>query len=219
MSLRLGMRVCAALFSFSLLGVASAASAHVTVSSPDAQAGGFGKLVFRVPTESATAVTTKVTVTLPAKTPFAFVSSQAKPGWKTEFIETKHEKPVKIGDFDVSKTVSAVSWTATGGGIKTGEFDEFALSVGPVPKVKNLVFTAQQQYSDGTTVNWDQIQSGKAEVDHPAPTLRLTPAVAAPAAPTTKKTTDLTSRGLAIAALLIAAGGYLLGLRNNRRHG
>jgi uncharacterized protein YcnI len=209
------MRVCAALFSLALLSITSAASAHVTVSSPDAQAGGFGKLVFRVPTESATAATTKVTVTLPANTPFAFVSSQAKPGWKTEYVETKHAKPVKIGDFEVSKTVSAVSWTATGVGIKPGEFDEFALSVGPIPKSKDLTFTAQQHYSDDTTVNWDQIPSGRADVDHPAPTLRLATSVGPPQV---AKATDLTSRGLAIAALGIAAAGYLLGLRNNRRH-
>jgi uncharacterized protein YcnI len=30
--------------------IAAAASAHVSVSSPDASLGGFGKLVFRVPT-------------------------------------------------------------------------------------------------------------------------------------------------------------------------
>ena len=58
--------------------------AHVTVSSTDAAPGEFGKAVFRVPTESETASTTKLVVTLPADAPFAFVSAQSKPGWKPQ---------------------------------------------------------------------------------------------------------------------------------------
>jgi len=54
-----------------LLALAPAASAHVTVSTPDAAPGGYGKLVFRVPTESESASTVKLSVTLPAATPFA----------------------------------------------------------------------------------------------------------------------------------------------------
>lgn len=211
---RFGMRLCAALFSLALIGVASAASAHVTVSSPDASAGGFGKLVFRVPTESDTASTTSVTVHLPQKTPFAFVSTQAKPGWTVKLIEVDHTTPIKVGDFTLSKTVSAVTWTSTGQGIAPGQFDEFSLSVGPVPKVMSLRFAADQTYSDKSVVHWDQVQSGKTEPEHPAPTLEL--AKTAPA--TATKTSDHTSRGLAIAALAIAAAGYLLGVRNNRHH-
>ncbi len=45
-----------------LAGAATSASAHVTVSSPDAKPGGYAKLVFRVPTESDTARTTKLVV-------------------------------------------------------------------------------------------------------------------------------------------------------------
>lgn len=208
------MRLCAAMFSLALIGVASAASAHVTVSSPDASAGGFGKLVFRVPTESETASTTSITVSLPQKTPFAFVSTQAKPGWTVKLTEVDHKTPVKVGDFNLSKTVSAVTWTSTGQGIAPGQFDEFSISVGPVPKVTSLRFTAEQTYSDKTVVQWDQIQTGKTEPEHPAPTLELKKATPAPAV----KTSDHTSRGLAIAALAIAAVSYLLGLRNNRRH-
>ena len=60
-----------------LMVLAPAASAHVTVSSPDASPGGFGKLVFRVPTESETASTVKLSVTLPTDTPFALVSAKS----------------------------------------------------------------------------------------------------------------------------------------------
>lgn len=207
------MRLCAALFSLALIGVASAASAHVTVTSTDAGAGGFGKLIFRVPTESDTASTNKVTVGLPPKTPFAFVSSQAKPGWTAKINETRHDKPVKIGDFTVSKTATSITWTSTGEGIAPGQFDEFALSVGPIPKIKSLVFSVQQGYSDGTTVDWDQIQTGKAEPELPAPTLELRSP-----APKAEKSSDGSTQGIAIAALALATVGLAAGLRNNRRN-
>ncbi|MDQ3158126.1 MAG: YcnI family protein [Actinomycetota bacterium] len=207
------MRVCAALFSLTLIGVAAAASAHVTVSSTDAKAGGFGKLVFRVPTESETASTTKVTVELPAKTPFAFVSSQVKPGWTVKLEEKPLFKPIKVEGFTVSKAVTSVTWTATGDGVAPGQFDEFALSIGPIPNVKSLAFAVQQGYSDESTANWDQIQSGKTEPEHPAPTLDLsTPA------PTAEKSSDSSNQSIAIVALVLAAVGLALGLRNNRRN-
>lgn len=207
------MRVCAALFSLTLIGVAAAASAHVTVSSTDAKAGGFGKLVFRVPTESETASTTKVTVELPAKTPFAFVSTQAKPGWTVELKEKTLDKLTKVEGFTVSKAVTSVTWTATGDGVAPGQFDEFALSVGPIPKVKSLGFAVQQGYSDKSTANWDQIQSGKTEPEHPAPTLDLsTPA------PKAENSSGGSNQALGIIALALAAVGVALGLRNNRRN-
>lgn len=207
------MRLCAASFSFALIGVATVASAHVSVSSDDAKPGGFGKLVFRVPTESDTASTNKVTVKLPAKTPFAFVSGQAKPGWTAKLNETKHDKPVKIGDFTVSKTITSVTWTSTGEGIAPGQFDEFALSVGPIPKTKSLDFSVQQGYSDGSAVDWDQLQTGKTEPERPAPTLELSSP-----APTVEKSSDGSTQGIAIAALALAAVGLASGLRNNRRN-
>lgn len=210
---RIGMRLCAALFSLALIGVASAASAHVTVTSTDAEAGGFGKLVFRVPTESETASTKSITVTLPDKTPFAFVSTKVKPGWTVTIGETTHKNPIRVGGFELTKTVHTITWTTTGAGIKPGQFDEFELSAGPIPKVKSLSFAVKQGYSDNTTVNWDQVQSGKSEPEHPAPTLELSPVE-----PKAENSTDFTSRGLALAAIAIAAAGYLLGLRNNRRN-
>src|SRR5690349_7173541 len=83
------------------------AYAHVDVSSPDATPGAeAGKLVFRVPNESDTANTTEVTVTLPASTPFAFVSAGMMPGWTLKTTTTKLTPPVAVGEFTLSEAVS-----------------------------------------------------------------------------------------------------------------
>ena len=225
MSPRIGMRICAALFSLALVGAAGAASAHVTVSSPDAASGGWGKLIFRVPTESETASTTSITVTLPQKSPLASVSSQPKPGWSVKLTKVKHDKPVKVGDFELTETISAVTWTATGDGIKPGEFDEFALSVGPLPDAKDVTFTVAQTYSDKTVANWDQIAEGDKEPEHPAPSLELAAATddghGSATADSPKSASaaganngDGATWGIAIAALALAAVALALGLQN-----
>ena len=210
--------LCAALFSSALVLVASVASAHVTVSSPDAAPGGFGKIVFRVPTESPDAATTKVRITLPKDTPFAFLNTQVKPGWTVDVKEEKLAKPTKVGDSTLTKAVRTVTWTATGDGIGPGEFDEFALSGGPFPDdAATLRFAAEQTYSDGEIVAWDQVGSDGGEPEHPAPTLTLTDPAAEPTSETTDSGTDGTARTLAIAALALAAVGLVMSLRQNRQ--
>jgi len=158
-----------------LLGV-TPTSAHVTVSSTDAAPGGFGKLVFRVPTESDTASTIGVTITLPADTPFAFVSVKPKPGWAVKTKTTKLDQPVTVGDFNLTEAVTKVTWTAKQGtDIAPGEFDEFEISAGPFPEnAESMSFPAVQRYDDGEVVKWSQpVVQGEEEPEAPAPTLEL----------------------------------------------
>jgi Domain of unkown function (DUF1775) len=46
-----------------------------------------------------------------------------------------------------------VRWTATGGGIRPGQFQDFNLSLGQLSESSELVFHALQTYSSGETVN------------------------------------------------------------------
>ncbi|KQX75700.1 YcnI family protein [Aeromicrobium sp. Root472D3] len=228
-------RLAAALSAIALVAVAAPASAHVGVSSPDAAKEGFGKAVFRVPNESDSAATTKIVVTLPAETPFAFVSAEAKPGWTATVTKAPLDKPTTVGDYDLTEAVSTVTWTAKGdGGIPVGQFDEFAISGGPFPDADSISFSAQQTYADGEVVDWDQPQAeGEAEPEHPAPTLTLgeptgdhhgaasTTADTEDAAATTEASDDDSSTGLGTwlggAALLVALAALVVSLRQNRR--
>ncbi|GAA1138646.1 YcnI family protein [Kribbella jejuensis] len=194
-----------------VIGAASSASAHVTVSSPDAKPGGYGKLVFRVPTESDNTSTSKLVVSLPKDHPFAHVGAQVKDGWKVEKKEEKLPAPVKVGDVTLTKAILTVTWTATAGGIPPNDFDEFALSVGKLPDgVDSLSFPTEQTYSDGEVVKWaDSAKDGAAEPEHPAPTLKLTAAVTPVAATTPEGTSEGTSDTL---ARWLGGGGLLVGL-------
>ncbi|CAM2912904.1 YcnI family protein [Skermania piniformis] len=199
----------------SLLG-AGVADAHVSVDAPGAVPGGYTVLTFRVPTESDTASTTKVTVQLPG---FASARTEPMAGWQS------------VVDKDGDAKATAVTWTADpGAGVGAGQFQRFVLSVGPLPDQPAVSFPATQTYSDGTVVEWNQPPNPDgSEPEHPAP--ELTPAAsttggsdhhsvaAAPATGTAVDTSqasvaddDGMARWLGGAGLVLGTLGTALGL-------
>lgn len=216
-----------------LLG-GTAASAHIHVDGADATRGGYGMLTFRVPTESDTESTTAIRVTMPKDTPIASASVQPVPGWTATVTTATLDTPVTTDDGEVSSYVSKIVWKAddADSGIRPGEFQQFNVSVGPLPDVAELGFPTLQTYSDGTTVNWNQATTGSAEPEHPAPVLELAAAeedhhaAATPdtgdAVVATARTSDSATAGLAVGigaagiavvALIIAIVGLLRGSR------
>lgn len=195
------------------------ASAHVSVSSPDAAPGGFGEITFRAPSESDTARTTSLRVQLPTSTPFAFVSVKPVPGWTATTTTTPLATPVQAEGSTITEAVSEVTWTAEpGAGLAAGEYQSFSISAGPLPEnADSLVFPALQGYDDGSTVSWiDPTVEGQPEPEHPAPTLSLVAASSAPAADTTATTaaagaTGSGASGLAVTALIVGIVGLVLG--------
>ncbi|MCS5735456.1 YcnI family copper-binding membrane protein [Herbiconiux daphne] len=160
------------------LGTPLAASAHVHIDPGQAAPGTYPTVTFKVPTESATASTISLTVDLPTDTPFTSVSYQPVPGWTTRVITATLSAPVVSGDATVTEAPVSVVWTADpGSGIAPGQFQEFPLSLGPVPDTGQVALAAHQGYSDGTTVDWsDATPASGDEPEHPAPILYITDA-------------------------------------------
>jgi periplasmic copper chaperone A len=226
---RLGI-VLVALAGLLTLGL-GVASAHVSVSSPDASQGGFGKIVFRVPNESDTASTVKLRIQLPTDTPFASVSTEPIPGWSTTLTRTALNPPQKDDDGnEITEAVSVVEFAADPGnsGVGPGQFQEFSLSVGPFPDAKALSFSTVQTYSDGTETAWiDPTVEGQPEPEHPAPTLTLSSSSSSSSDGSAAADSSSSDSGssstatvaliLSIVALVLGVGGVVLGLRAGRR--
>jgi uncharacterized protein YcnI len=240
---RLGVVVLALLTALAAaLAGAGAASAHVGVSSTDAAAGGFGKLTFRVPNESDTASTVALRISIPEESALASLRAQPVPGWTVSTTTSDLATPLESHGEQVTSYVSVVEFRAAdGGGIRPGEFQEFALSGGPFPEADQLSFPTVQTYDDGIESAWiEPTVEGQAEPEHPAPVLTLTgattdtpaTATAADAAPdATAAATDTaaasTGHGdtgpgalalfVAIVALFTGVAGVVLGWRAGRR--
>jgi uncharacterized protein YcnI len=204
-----------------LVLAAQPASAHVTVSSTDATRGGFAVITFRVPAESDKASTTKLTVGLPTDHPLAFVSVEPHPGWSFTLKRTHLKHPLEAEGSKIANVVSQIIWNADSraAAIHPGEFEQFNLSVGPLPDVASLSFPALQTYSDGSVVRWvERAAPGSTkEPDHPAPTLQLGSSAARSDAGTASTSDSDSHTGTILGIIGIALGATALALTLRRR--
>ncbi|MFE9448444.1 YcnI family protein [Streptomyces sp. NPDC006739] len=212
-----------ALAAGSVLLAAGTAAAHVTVH-PDSYAKGAtdGVLTFRVPNEEDSASTTEVQVFLPTDHPVLGVLVTPQNGWTAKVTTTKLKTPVKTDDGTITEAASEITWT--GGKIGAGQYEDFDVAFGQLPEdADQLAFKTLQTYSDGKVVRWIEEPQGGQEPENPAPTLKLTAAGAATAAPSAGRTTstsaspkatgssDSTARGLGIAGLVVGVLGLAAG--------
>lgn len=201
-----------------LVAAAPAAGAHVSVQPGTAAQGGYTKIDVRVPNERDDAGTTSVEFNLPEDVPIRSVRVEAVPGWEYEIEKRTLDEPLESGSGEpVTEVVSKITWS--GGVIKPGEFQDFPVSLGPLPEdVESLAFPAIQTYEGGEVVRWIEVpEEGGEEPERPAPMLTLTPAeeegatattVAEEAAPADDSDS---SNGLAIVALVVGLLGLAVG--------
>jgi periplasmic copper chaperone A len=171
-----------------ILALPGIAQAHVTVQPGTAEGGGFSVVAFRVPNERDDASTTQLRVTLPKDQPIGSVQTTPVPGWKVSTATRHLDKPIEMFGEQLDTVVSEVTWTATGGGIRPGQFQDFNLSLGQLPDSGEVVFNTLQTYSSGEKVNWNQVSADPSvEPEHPAPILTITPAAAGEGSAATDK--------------------------------
>ena len=193
-------------------GAAGSASAHVSVNPGEATVGGFVRLDFRVPNEEDKAATNKVEVQFPTDPPIATVSVMPHQGWTYTIEKTTLPAPIKDDDGnEITEVVGKITWS--GGTIKPGEFDDFAVSLGALPgKPTTLAFKTIQTYDNGDVVRWiDVAAKGQPEPAHPAPLLTVA------AEPSASDSSDSTARALGIIGIVIGVAGAALGGLGLRR--
>ncbi|MEV0534357.1 YcnI family protein [Kitasatospora sp. NPDC050463] len=228
----------------SVVVLAGPAFAHVTVNPGSAPQGGYTAVDFRVPNENDTASTVKLEVNLPLDHPLASVRTLPMPGWTATVEKSKLDKPIKVHGNDVNEAVSKITWTADAGTrIAPGQFQEFRVSLGPLPTdTDKMTFKALQSYDNGDVVRWiDEAKDGQPEPAKPAPVLTLTKAAAgdghgvtaSPSAPadghghgdtkdeaaagSSGKSGDSTARVLAVVGIVVGLIGAAFGVLGLRR--
>lgn len=168
-----------ALAGSAVLLLSGPAFAHVSVAAEGTAAkGGYATVNFKVPNERDDATTTKLEVNFPTDHPLASAQPEAIPGWKIQVTKAKLDKPLELHGEQIDEAVSKITWTATGGGIGTGFFQKFPVSIGQLPEnADDMVFKALQTYSNKEVVRWIEVpQKGQEEPEYPAPVLVLSAA-------------------------------------------
>lgn len=131
----------------------AAAFAHVTVLPKASTAGAWEKYDIRVPNEKQVA-TTSVEVRFPAG--LRVVSFEEKPGWTVEVLRNS------------AGAIEGARWS---GHLPPERFVELGVVAVNPDGGSELVWTARQNYTDGTSVDW----SGAAGSKTPAPRVTLNP--------------------------------------------
>ena len=186
---RLVVLACAT--TVALIAVASAA-AHARMSPSVSLANELQLYSLAIPTEKASAYTTKIVLTLPKG--FSIDSFVPSPGWK------RVEQSTGSGD---NAVITTVTWS--GGHVPTEEDSLFQFLAQPSAP-GTYTFHVQQTYSDGSIVDWSGPESSAA----PAPTIDVVSSVAGGG------TSVLTIVALVLGALGVLAGGIALFSRGGR---
>ncbi|RKN38064.1 YcnI family protein [Streptomyces hoynatensis] len=227
-----------------VLATAPTALAHVTIDPDEAEQGGYTVINVKVPNERDNASTISLELHLDLDHPLSSVMPQPVPGWDVE-VETAHlDQPVEVHGSEVSEVPSVITWT--GGEISPGQFQQFPLSIGPLPEdVDHLVFKAIQTYDNDEVVRWiEEPAEGGEEPENPAPVLQLAPAAeeseaasgAGASAPDSAAAdgedtgsgeaaeaaddeggSDTTARVLGVAGIVVGAAGVAFGVLAGRR--
>lgn len=158
---------------------AGRASAHVSVSPTQAAQGGFAVLTFRVPNERETAKTTKIQLYFPTTTPIIGATVRQTAGWTGQVVRGPLPAPVVVNGTTLSQAVTSITWTAKDdtSAIGGSDYQEFGVSVGPLPTTDRVVFKALQTYDDGQLTRWiEEPAEGQPEPEPPAVVLHLTAA-------------------------------------------
>ncbi|MCF6522124.1 YcnI family protein [Streptomyces sp. JJ36] len=167
------LAVTGALAAAAVLTLAGPAAAHVTVDPDQAERGGYSTVTFKVPNERDDASTVRLEVAFPTDQPLASVMPQPVPGWDVQVTRSALDEPVERHGRQFDEAVTRITWT--GGEIEPGQFQQFPVSLGPLPeKADRLVFKALQTYDSDEIVRWIEEPKEGAEPEHPAPVLQLT---------------------------------------------
>jgi len=216
-----------------VLAAPLSASAHVTVDPGQAAAGSYAVITVKVPNESETASTSRVELSLPTDTPFTSVRYVPVAGWSAELVRTTLPEPVEVGEATITEAVTSVIWTADAGSeIADGELQLFPISVGPVPDTGSISLPADQSYTDGSVVSWNE--EGE-DAEHPAPVLYVNDAPAedhhagaahdddaevtasSSASASTDDGDDVLARILGIGGLVVGVVGIVLAVTARRK--
>jgi uncharacterized protein YcnI len=134
-----------------LLALALPAQAKVTIVPGAGKAGETATFAFRVANQS-TVPSTRVELVFPQDKPITFAEVDPVRGWNATINPRSLPAPIQVGDKTVNQVVGSI--VLDGGSVGPGQFEQFLITLGPLPADGPLSFDVTQGYSDGRVERW-----------------------------------------------------------------
>jgi uncharacterized protein YcnI len=182
---------------------ASIASAHVTVKPGTAGIGAYQVFTVNVPSEKDIS-TVALKLILPEG--LNFVTPTVKPGWKVEVKTTTTSKTITDDDGMEVPEMRPTEILWTGGSVPGHQRDEFTFQTQTPNAPTTLKWKAEQTYSDGSVVSWNQDPGADAKTPY-SQTLVVND-LTATSSTDTKKTDTKATVALALAAVALVLSTF-----------
>ncbi|NKQ57451.1 DUF1775 domain-containing protein [Amycolatopsis sp. K13G38] len=155
-----------------LLAFASPAQAKVSIVPGAARGGDTATFAFRLANQQTATNSTRLEIVIPQDKNIAFAEVAPVRGWTANITARPLAQPMRSGDKTITEVVDSI--VLQGGSVGPGQFEQFLITLGPLPAEGMLSFEATQTYAGGRVEKWTGAN---------APSISLTPAGAADAPP------------------------------------
>jgi uncharacterized protein YcnI len=134
-----------------LLVTASPAEARVSIVPGAVKGGGTETFAIRLANEREDTSSDRLELVLPPHIPLA-VQASPRPGWTVTINRRSLEPPAKVDGTVVDEVAESIVWE--GGRVGPGQFEQFIVTLGGLPRDGLLSFTVIQRYTNGDVDKW-----------------------------------------------------------------
>jgi uncharacterized protein YcnI len=142
---------------FGVLALSAPAAAQVSIVPDRVAGGGTQTFAFRLANERADTKSTRLELVFPQNPPVAYVEVAPAQGWTVTVRPRPLDPPLQAG----GKVISEVAGTLVfeGGAVAPRQFEQFLVTMGPLPADGRLLFQATQTFANGAIAHWNETTS------------------------------------------------------------
>ncbi|PWW53710.1 DUF1775 domain-containing protein [Actinokineospora spheciospongiae] len=136
------------------IALSSPATAQVSIVPDRADGGGTRTFAFRLANERTDTKSTRLELVFPATPPVPYVKVASAPGWTATIRPRPLDPPIEADGKVIREVVGALVFE--GGAIGPRQFEQFLVTMGPLPAEGRLLLGATQTFANGAVSRWDQ---------------------------------------------------------------
>src|SRR4051812_44551831 len=140
-----------------MLALSAPAAAQVSIVPDRADGGGTQTFAFRLANERADTKSTRLELVFPQNPPIAYVEVAPARGWTATVRPRPLNPPLRAGGKVIGEAAGTLVFE--GGAVAPRQFEQFLVTMGPLPADGRLAFQATQTFANGAVAHWDETTS------------------------------------------------------------